>query len=64
MPEMELRKQQIIAAAGFGLEFLAGAALFLTGLAFAPFYGGVAVAHLVLYRFYAGEESDFKWFKI
>ena len=63
MPEMEKWKQQLVAAAGFGLEFAVGAALLFTGWDFAPFYAGVAVVHLVAYKFYAGEASDFKWFK-
>lgn len=59
MPEMEKWKQQLVAAA----EFAVGTGLFLTGWDFAPFYAGVAVVHLVAYKFYAGEASDFKWFK-
>ncbi len=61
MPEMEKWKQQIVAVAGFGLEFIVGTALFLTGWDFAPIYGGVAAVHLIAYKFYAGEDSDFKW---
>lgn len=63
MPEMERWKQQVVAAAGFGLEFVAGTAFFLTGWDVAPIYGGVAVVHLAAYKFYAGEASDFKWFR-
>ena len=62
MPEMERWKQQVVAFAGFGLEFVVGTILFLTGWGFASYYAGIAVVHLLAYRFYAGEASDFKWF--
>lgn len=63
MPVMERRKQQVVAFAGFGLEFIAAAMLFLTSWDFAAWYAIAAVIHLVTYRFYAGDASDFKWFK-
>ena len=54
MPEMEARKQRLVAAAGFGLEF---AMIPAFGLPYAAF----AACHLAAYKFYAGEDSDFKW---
>ena len=49
--------------AGFVTEFLvAGALLASFPHGFGRWVAGVALAHLVSYRFYAGEsESDFKW---
>ena len=33
------------------------------GIAFGLWYAGVAMAHLAAYRWYAGEDSDFRWFR-
>jgi hypothetical protein len=30
---------------------------------FGRWYASVAVVHLIAYRWYAGEASDFKWFR-
>lgn len=59
MPEGLTDKQKkITALAGFGLETAAGVLLFALGFReLLP----VAAAHLALYRFYAGEDNDFKW---
>ena len=51
-------KAKIIAAAGFGAEFLAAVVLLSAWREFGLWYTGVAVAHLVAYRWYA---SDFRW---
>ncbi len=55
-----LRQKRITAGAGFGAEFLAAPIFYAVGL---EAYIFVALLHLILYRFYAGEASDFKWFK-
>ncbi|GHV45848.1 hypothetical protein FACS1894204_06140 [Synergistales bacterium] len=54
MPDVEAWKQKAIAISGFGAEMLAA-------LMFGKYYAVVALAHLIAYRFYAGEENDFKW---
>ena len=62
MPYLPKGKQRIIAVAGFGLEFLvAGVLLASFPHGFGRWVASVALAHLVLYQFYAGQESDFKW---
>ncbi len=61
MPEsFSLRQKKITALAGFGAEFLAAPFFYAVGL---EAYIFVALLHLILYRFYAGEASDFQWFK-
>jgi hypothetical protein len=55
MPDMEAWKQKLVAAAGFGLEFAMIPA-------FGKYYAVFAACHLIAYKFYAGEASDFKWF--
>lgn len=58
MPNMAEWKQRVVAAAGFGVEFLcAGIAVALGWLWLLL----VAAAHIIAYPFYAGEASDFKW---
>ena len=56
-------RREVIAMAGFGLELLV--AIILVVIAprwtFAVAYTMVSLIHLFLYRFYAGEASDFKW---
>jgi hypothetical protein len=54
MPEMEAWKQRVVALAGFGLEFAAI-------LAFGRYYAVAALAHLAVYKLYAGEFDDFRW---
>ena len=56
-------KVKVIAAAGFGTELLAAVVLLAVWREFGLWYAGVAVAHLAAYRWYAGENSDFKWFR-
>jgi hypothetical protein len=61
MPEMDTWKQKAVALAGFGAEFLAIPAMFFLCPGLWMIYGAVAAAHIAAYKFYAGEESDFKW---
>ena len=56
-------KAKVIAAAGFGAELFAAVVLLAAWREFGLWYTGVAVAHLVVYRWYAGEVSDFRWFR-
>lgn len=67
MPDdLPFSSQRNIAIAGFLSEFLMLIALLAIPdcrVLFAPYYGIVAVAHILLYKHYAGESSDFKWFK-
>ena len=58
MPEDTTAHQRLIALSGFGADILVAPLLYLAGLWAYPF---VVVGHLVGYRFYAGEYSDFKW---
>ena len=63
MPNVERRKQRIIAMAVFGAEFLAAPIFYVAApTTFALAYPVVVLAHFVFYRFYAGEASDFNWF--
>lgn len=58
MPYMAEWKQRIVAVAGFGAEFLcAGVAVALGWLWLLL----VASVHVIVYPFYAGNSSDFKW---
>ena len=59
MPYTTRKKQRIIALAGFGLEIVVAAALSL--IFWTPVFASVSMLHLLLYRFYAGECSDFNW---
>ena len=59
----EMWKAKVIAAAGFGAELLAAVVLLAAWHEFGRWYAGVAVAHLMAYRWYAGEASDFRWFR-
>lgn len=56
-------RRQVIALSGFGLELLVAVAMMIANPAgtFSRVYTLCALLHLVLYRFYAGEASDFKW---
>ena len=61
MPEgFSLRQKKITALAGFGAEFFAAPIFYVVGL---EAYIFVVLLHLILYRFYAGEASDFQRFK-
>ena len=58
-------RRKVIALAGFGLE-LSTALVLLIIDPLNPcflFYAIAAVLHLLLYRLYAGEASDFKWLR-
>ena len=56
-------KRKVIAAAGFGFEFLAAVVFLAVYQPFGRWYAGVAVAHLAAYPWYAGDASDFRWFR-
>ena len=58
MPEDTPKHQRLIALSGFGAEIVFAPLLCFVGLWVYPF---VVVGHLVAYRFYAGEYSDWKW---
>jgi len=59
----EMWKAKVIAAAGFGAELFAAVVLLAAWHEFGRWYAGVPVAHLAAYRWYAGEASDFRWFR-
>ena len=64
MPNGLSKKQQkLIAGAGFTGEFIFGIILFMIYRSFSYYYLLVALLHILLYNFYAGENSDFKFFK-
>lgn len=56
-------RRRVIALSGFGLELLVSVVLMAVdpGSTFSRAYTLAALAHLALYKFYAGEASDFKW---
>jgi hypothetical protein len=54
-------KRKAVALAGFGAEFLAAPIFWALPGVFGVWYTAVSALHLLLYRFYAGEDSDFKW---
>ena len=56
-------KARVIAGAGFGAELFTAVVLLAAWRGFGLWYTGVAVAHLVAYRWYAGTASDFRWFR-
>ena len=61
--QCERWKTKVIAAAGFGAELFAAVVLLAAWHEFGRWYAGVAVAHLAAYRWYAGDASDFRWFR-
>ena len=61
--QCEMWKAKVIAAAGFGAELLAAVVLLAAWHEFGRWYAGVAVAHFIAYWWYAGETSDFRWFR-
>lgn len=61
--QCEMWKAKVIAAAGFGAELFAAVVLLAAWREFGFWYTGVAVAHLAAYRWYAGDVSDFRWFR-
>jgi len=58
MPDDTKQHQRLIALSGFGAEIVFAPLLYFVGLWAYPF---VVVGHLVGYRFYAGDYSDFRW---
>ena len=59
MPEeLTLSQKKLVALSGFGVELLAAIPCSCVGLWEYPI---VAVLHLVLYSFYAGENNDLRW---
>ena len=59
MPEeLTLKQKKLVALSGFGVELLAAIPCSCVGLWEYPI---VAVLHLVLYSFYAGENNDLRW---
>ncbi|GHV36398.1 hypothetical protein FACS1894187_10940 [Synergistales bacterium] len=61
MPYLARWKQRVIALSGFGAEMLAALSFWVIVDAFLKYYAAVALAHFIAYRFYAGEDSDFRW---
>lgn len=62
MPYLIIKwKQKAIAVAGFGSELFCVPIFVAIFGDFGICYMGVVALHLILYRFYAGESSDFKW---
>ena len=61
--QCEMWKAKVIAAAGFGAELFTAVVLLAAWRGFGRWYAGVAVVHLVAYRWYAGTASDFRWFR-
>lgn len=58
MPVMAVRRQRIVAVAGFVCEFAVTAAMALCGC---PLAFTAACVHLGAYPHYAGEDSDFRF---
>lgn len=63
MPEIAPKRQALIAAAGFGAEFILVPFLLLAAYRFGVVYLVAVFTHFIAYRSYAGEQSDFKWIK-
>lgn len=61
MPDTDPWKQRIIALAGFTFEILAAYPISLLCFDFAKVYLVVALVHLIAYKFYAGDASDFNF---
>lgn len=62
MPNIDSWKQRVIAAAGFVSEIGLGVILWDMGAKpLVHVYIGFALIHLILYEFYAGNDSDIKW---
>ena len=59
MPNDTKAHQRIIALAGFGVEILSAPVIYFL----LPYYPVVAVLHLIVYPFYAGDYNDFGWGK-
>lgn len=64
MPELfNLDQRRNVALAGFGFEFAFVLPALLSDRLFGTIYFLVAIAHIGFYHLYAGESSDFYWFK-
>ena len=62
MPDIELWKKRVIAASGFGSEFLASVALIRFDREILAIYLIVCFAHLIIYKYYCGDNNDFSYF--
>ena len=60
MPYMDRWKEKVVAAAGFATE---GAVVGILAALGWPWMAGAFLLHFVAYPLYAGEASDFKWFR-
>ena len=58
MPEDTKQHQRLIALSGFGAEIVFAPLLYFVGLTIYPW---VVLTHLMVYSFYAGDYSDFRW---
>ena len=56
-------EKKVVAAAGFSGEFLFFIPIYLLLSNFAMYYIITAIVHILAYSFYAGDASDFQWFK-
>lgn len=56
-------EKKVVAGAGFTGEFLFSIILYMLIQKMFIFYIVVAILHISAYSFYAGDASDFKWFK-
>lgn len=61
MPDTTKTKQRIIALAGFTFEFLATFLFYFINNNLGITYLIVALIHLIAYKFYAGDKSDFNF---
>lgn len=63
MPQMASWKQRVVALAGFGTEFAAAGMLLVTCPNWALGYIPIVLVHFALYPHYAGEHSDFNYWR-
>nr|WP_314719158.1 hypothetical protein [uncultured Fretibacterium sp.] len=63
MPNMERWKQRVVAMAGFGAELFATVVLLFTWPGWALWYVPITFVHFALYPHYAGESSDFNFWR-
>lgn len=63
MPQMAPWKQRVVALAGFGVEFIVAGILLTTCPNWALWYVPIVLVHFVLYPHYAGENSDFCYWR-
>ena len=62
MPDIPLWQQRVIAASGFGFEFLAALTLIRFDREILAMYLIVCFAHLITYKYYCGDYNDFSYF--